>query len=379
MKRWLGMLASIALVLAFAFSVSPTHAADGARCYADPISGPPGTKFQISCTGFSPNTTVNAYVVEPDGRAISGAQIVGFGSNVGNGNILTDQEGTASFAWQSQDGTRELTGGGTFAHQLGDWTWVVHQLGAASSVLARGEVRVTLESANWEQVGATLTASASGAAVGDAVTFNFNGSGFWRDEYVNVWVTLPPNCSGRASVEGASADDPYYQGLFDGFFGPNTVKANEKGEIGFAVLFTTAACRGEYSATVYAPGSGYGAIATFQVSGKTIAPSSTRHLIVVPDAVDALNPLLTILGSNWNVNQAVDCWSTRPDGRSFNVGSATADANGNFALDIHISGFDSTAPYASEEPGVWSVTCRAPSNGDTAVTTVTVHALTVDP
>lgn len=377
MKRWLGII-SIVFFLAFAFWTSPASAADGALCHSDPTAGPPGTKFQIHCTGFSANTTVNAYVVEPDGRAISGAQIVGFASNVGSGNILTDRDGNASFTWESQDGTQELIGGGTFGHQLGDWTWVVHQLGAASSVLVRGEVRVTIESANWEQVGAALAASASSPAANGAVTVQFTGSGFWRDEYVNVWVTLPPICSGRANVESASADDPLYQGVFDGFLGPNTVKANERGEIGFSILFTAAACRGEYFGTVYAPGSGYGAITAFQVSGNSVIFSSAR-LSVVPASVDALNPLLTLLGSNWQAKQPVDCWSTRPDGRSFTVGSTTADANGNFALDIHISGFDSASPFASEEPGLWSLTCRARDGGEAAETTVLVHALTVDP
>ncbi len=377
MKRWLGIF-SIAFILAIAFSTSPARAADGALCHAEPTSGPPGTKFQIHCTGFSPNTIVNTYVVEPDGRAVSGAQIVGYVSNVGNGNILTDRDGNVSFTWQSQDGSQELVGGGSFAHQLGDWTWVVHQLGAASSVLVRGQARVTIESANWEQVGATLAAFADNPVASGALTVQFNGSGFWRDEYVNVWVTLPSDCSGRANVESASADDPLYQGVFDGFLGPNTVKANERGEVEFSILFTAAACRGEYAATVYAPGSGYGAITTFRVQGNSVNLSSAR-LSVVPTSVDALNPLLTLLGSQWQANQAIDCWSTRPDGRSFTVGSTTADANGNFALDIRISGSDSAPPDASEEPGLWTLTCRARDESEAAETTVMIHALTVDP
>lgn len=373
MRRWLGGLFFAVLMSAMWFGQSAS-ADSGAQCAADPVSGAPGTKFTMTCTGFAPNTYVNAYVVEPDGRAIGGMQVVGFTSNVGNGNILTDADGAARFVWQSEGGTRELGGGGSFAHQLGNWTWVVHQLGAAQSIVRSAQVQLTIEAANWEQVGASLSATSNHWS-----SFNFSGSGFWRDEYVNLWVTLPPNCSGRSNVEGASADDPYFQGLFDGFFGPNTVKANERGEIAFTIVFTARACRGEYHATAYAPGSGYGAITAFQVSGDALTLSSNRRILAVPTAVNALNPALTILGSQWEANQAVSCWSTRPDGRTFDLGTVKSDAGGSFALDTHISGFDSIAPYASEEPGVWSVTCRAVGGGGAALTNVTVHALTVDP
>ncbi len=374
MRHLAGITAIVLVLLGSAWAYQPARANGGVSCASDPVSGPPGTQFEISCSGFAPNVYVNAYVVEPDGRAISGRQVVGFASNVGDGNILTDMDGNAKFVWKSEGGTRELTGGGTFAHQLGDWTWVVQQLGAAQSVAAGGQAQLTIEAVNWEQEGASLNVSSS-----DTSTYQFNGAGFWRDEYVNVWVTLPPSCSGRANVEGASADDPYYQGLFDGFFGPNTVKANERGEIDFAILFTARACRGEYYATVYAPGSGYGAVTAFQVNGNVIETSASHHITAVPSSVNALDPQLTILGSHWDAYENINCWSTRPDGRSFNVGNVTSDATGTFALDIYISGNDSQAPYASEEPGVWSLTCRALPDGATAETTVSVHALTIDP
>lgn len=374
MRRWLGGLLIFMTLLSVWFAGQPVSAAGGALCSADPVSGPPGTKFEMTCTGFAPRTYVNAYVVEPDGRAIGGGQVVGFASNVGNGNILTDADGAAHFSWQSEAGTRELDGGGSFAHQLGNWTWVVHQLGAASSVVLNGQVQLMIESANWEQVGASLNVAST-----HWTNFDFTGAGFWRDEYVNLWVTLPPNCSGRANGEGASADDPYYQGLLDGFFGPNTVKANERGEIVFTVVFTARACRGEYHATAYAPGSGYGAIAAFEVGGDAVSNSTAQRISTAPAALDALNPVLTILGSNWDGSAAVSCWSTRPDGRTFDLGTVKADAGGSFAMDTHISGYDSFAPDASEEPGVWSVTCRAVQTGDTALTNITVHALTVDP
>ena len=92
-----------------------------------------------------------------------------------------------------------------------------------------------------------------------------------------------------------------------------------------------------------------------------------------------MNPLLNLLGSGWTPGADVNCWSTRPDGRRFPFADVRADGNGNFALDAPISGNDSSAPYASEEPGVWAVTCRVPATGETALTNAMVHALTLDP
>lgn len=365
---------TLALILGGSFLAAAPASAAGASCASDPVSGPPGTRFTIQCSGFSANTHVNAYVVEPDGRAVSAVQIVGFISNAGGGDILTSADGNASFVWQSQDGRTELPGGGSFGHQLGDWTWVVHELGLNKAVLTQGQAKLTIEAYHWEQVGATLHSETS-----DNKLHSFYGSGFARDEYVNLWVSLPANCSGRGNVEGASADDPLFQGLFDGFIGPNTVKANELGEISFTILFTSRACRGYYKVTAYALGSGYGATTEIAVGGEALITSLGVSIAAVPNSIDALDPVLTLLGNGWSANEAINCWSTRPDGRSFSLGTTNADVAGHFAWDAHISGFDSFAPFASEEPGLWSVTCRAPASGNTALTTVMVHALTVDP
>ncbi len=374
MYRRVGGLALLALLLALAFVPNTARADLGALCWSDPTSGPPGTKFAIYCTGFSPNTHVNAYVVEPDGRAVSAGQVVGFISNAQGGDILTDKDGNASFWWQSQDGSEEQPAGGTFAHQLGDWTWVVHELGLTQTIVTQGEVSVHIESVDRPQSGAVLSSETT-----DNQTFNFYGAGFVRDEFVNIWVSLPADCSGRSNVEAASADDPFYQGLFDGFFGPSTVKANEFGEINFPIAFSERACRGYYKVTAYSPKSGLGAINEILVGGNAILESLGIYINVTPSSVDALNPIVTILGSGWDAFEEINCWSTRPDGRSFALGTVKADASGSFAWDTHISGFDSFAPYASEEPGVWSVTCHAPADGHTALTTVIVHALTSDP
>lgn len=363
-------------ILAFAALVStvaPARAA-GATCSSDPTAGPPGTNFTITCAGFTPNTHVNAYVVEPDGRAVTASQVVGFHSNAANSDILTDASGNATFTWASQDGRTELFGGGAFADQIGDWTWVVHELGLAQTVVAEGQVKMTIQAFHWTQTGAALAAQTT-----DDNLFSFSGTGFTRDEYVNLWVSLPANCSGRDNVEASSADDPLFQGLFDGFIGPNTVKADETGTISFTIFFTSRACRGTYSVSAYALGSGNGAITQIRVGGDAISETPGVSVDAVPDSIDALNPVLTLLGDGWGSSTQINCWSTRPDGRSFTLGTVQADAAGHFAWDVHISDSDSFSPFASEEPGLWSITCRAPGSGATALTKIMVHALTSDP
>jgi hypothetical protein len=335
--------------------------------------GPPGTTFSIYCSGFSALTYVNAYVVEPDGRAVSAAQVAGVSGYGTASAFLTDTGGNVSFAWHSQDGSDELPGGGAFAHQIGNWTWVVHELGLTQTVVAQGQATVTIDSKQAPQAGATLYASST-----DWQTWWFTGTGFAPLETANVWVSLPANCSGRANVEPASADDPYIQGLFDGFFGPSNVKASDAGDISFSVVFSSRACLGWYAVTAYAPGSGAGGIVSFEVRGDEVTTTSGTVIYTTPASVSALEPYLLIYGSGFWSGEVVSCWTTRPDGRTFPVGNANA-SGGAFALDTHASNFDSFAPYASEEPGWWYATCRGNSSGYTAITRFEVFALTSDP
>lgn len=369
MHRKIGLFMLLACTfLGLGLLATPAQAA-GAKCWSDPTSGPPGTSFYIWCSGFSPNIHVNVYVVEPDGRAVSAAQITGFTSNVGGASILTDLAGNAAFWWHSAGG-----GNQGFAHQIGTWTWVVHELGPGNTVVAQGTTSVTIESVAAPLSGAKLYASTS-----DWMTWSFTGSGFARDETVNVWVSLPANCSGRLNVEAALADEPAIQGLFDGFVGPSNVKADEGGNIAFTIVFSSRACRGFYTVSARALGSGAGAEVTIEVRGGSVAESVGASLTVVPDSVDALNSNITLLGSGFGASTVVNCWATRPDGRTFKVGDVKTDAGGSFALTAHASGMDSFAPYASEEPGWWAATCRAPSNGTTAIARFLVYGLTSDP
>lgn len=366
--RKAGLIALFACIIAAGLLAAPAYAG-GASCTANPTEGPPGTRFDFFCSGFSPNVHLNSYVVEPDSRAVSGPQVSGYTSNLSNGDILTDNQGNASFTWFSRGG-----GDHGFAHQLGTWTWVVHQLGLGNTVVTQGQANVRITSRVFVVSGATLSYSTS-----DGFVFNFTGSGYAPFELVNIWVTLPFSCSGRANVEGAMTDEPFVAGLFDGFFGPESVKADADGNAAFSIVFSNTACRGFYTTTARALKSGAGAEITFPLSGNGIITALGASLVATPDSVDALNPVLTLLGTGFGNAAGVNCWTTRPDGRVFPVGNATTDAGGHFALNIHASGSDSFSPFASEEPGLWVATCFAPGNGTTALTSFMLHGLTSDP
>jgi hypothetical protein len=372
MYRKAGMIVLFAVVLGLALTASPVYAG-GASCSASPTAGPPGTTFTFFCSGFDGNTILNVYAVEPDGRAVAALQIDGFQGDTNN-PVKTDVSGNASFSWTSAGGGSE-----GFAHQIGSWTWVAHELGLGGSIIAQGQATVQISSVSELHSGASLALALTQILSQGARSYTFGGSGFARDELVNIWVTLPADCSGRFNVDAASADEPSFQGFYDGFSGPNTVKADEDGNIAFTLTFFSQACRGFYTVTARALGSGAAAEAGFEVTGDAVSPEAVYTLAVSPSAVSALNPFITLLGGGFDGGDAVNCWTTRPDGRVFPVGSAVTDANGNFALTVHASGFDSFAPFASEEPGSWTATCRDPSNGDTAIASFTVYGLVSDP
>lgn len=370
---------ALAAVLVLVLSLWGAHpaAAGGASCTASPGAGEPGTVFAFECSGFSPNTYMNVYVVEPDGRALSAGVMTGYHSNVGSyvyadGSVRTDLAGNASFWWASEGGAAY-----GFSHQIGTYTWVATQPGPAGSVLAQGQVTIELTSVQAPQAGASLWVASQ-----DGYSFTFSGSGFTPLENVNIWTSVPATCSGRNNADPASAVEPRIQGGFEGLAGPNTVRASLAGYIDFTIDFKEVACLGEYGVTARALTSGAGGIVWIKLSGNAVTTSTGATLWVSPDILPANAPYLTIYASGFPADTNVNCWTTRPDGRAFRVGladSAHVDASGNFSLAVHASDFDSFVPYATEEPGVWFATCREGLSGTTAIATFTLYALESDP
>jgi hypothetical protein len=253
----------VAVVLAalVALALVPHSAlAGGNLCVADPASAPVGTDINITCSGYSANTWINVYAVEPDGRA-SGIDIYGFFPT----NIKTNAAGVAAFRF-----TTEFPG--AFSAAVGKYTFVVQQIGLGHTILVENHVDVTVAARAENYTGAFLTSTVdSSPASGSDVAFV--GGGFDPFENVNTWVSQPAaaNCSGLGIDQlSLGALGTNSSSLWSG---PGTVKADAAGDIAFSVHFNPSACIGVYTLTARALGSGRAAESSFTIDGKSVTAS----------------------------------------------------------------------------------------------------------
>src|ERR671938_857397 len=125
MARHVPRLVIVGLVLfAIVFFQVPRAHAGSLPCTASPSEGPVGTTFTLTASGFSPNTTLFLYAVDPSGSGFSSQQTQGFG-----GTVRTDATGTATFTFTSRfqqylQSTVVLppTAGPIIDRELGPWT-----------------------------------------------------------------------------------------------------------------------------------------------------------------------------------------------------------------------------------------------------------------
>lgn len=357
--RIVKLLALAVLLVTFAFFSRSAQAADGA-CTADPPIGPIGTVFTITCGGFTPGVYTNIYAVEPDGRA-SGVNIYGFFPTT----VRASESGWVTFNFITEFPA-------FFSVPPGDYTFVVHQLGLANTIVYEDKVTVTVDSKAISLVGASLQVTVNGRVA------TFSGAGYAPGEAVNIWVTQPPaaNCSGLGIDQltlgalGADASSLW--------FGPGTVKADGAGQIGFTIVFNASACIGEYHVTARALGSGNGAEAVFTIDGNEVTPSGGAWIEVNPHEVVSYGSALTITGYGFPSFTTVNCWFTRPDGRvlSFINVNPKTDAGGSFATGAVLDDFP---PDTSTDPGTWYATCATADRAYLATTWFTVFGLTSDP
>ncbi|MBI4671817.1 MAG: hypothetical protein HY741_09145, partial [Chloroflexi bacterium] len=117
MKRGLiALIVLLALVAIVAVPAKTTNAANGAVCVTDPEAISIDEVAFIVCTGFSPNTHVWVYSVEPDGAAAA------------YGSVKSDEDGTVAFTFAPRIGNFG-------AAALGTWTLVVEEKGLANSII----------------------------------------------------------------------------------------------------------------------------------------------------------------------------------------------------------------------------------------------------
>lgn len=396
------------VLLAIIFSagiVSPTDAAEGVFCSADPTAAQVGSIIKIWCTGFDRDTLVNAYAVEPTGFSIIGKSnytlcLVGTRSGgLFEPSAKTDESGTAAFIWYTQDGSGKHSypcNYDGYANQIGTYTIVVQQLDGRGGIKSIGQVQITL-------TGNTETHSGAWISLADTIysgdTFALSGSGFAPNENVNVWFTRPAACAGLGwwYYTGVSAFDPErWEGA--GILGPGTIKADENGN--FVTDYSATdhngsyPCLGQWSVTARALVSGLGAEALFTLNGKSIANNArvwTEEASVPAEGqryscgnLDYLcGVAVHVRGSGFPADAAVNCWFTRPDGTVYDGYDANPTGPDRRSLKVDSDGtfsglmltYTSYVAYQSEQPGTWKISCGTPDGKYSGAASFTVYAL----
>ncbi len=369
MRTALKISALLFILAALAMVATPALASTGSFvCVVSPGSGPVGTTFGIACSGFTPGRISNVYAVEPDGRA-SGLNIYGFFPT----SVKADSGGVVSFRFVTEVAP-------FFSVPPGTYIFVVQELvpDGGGAVKVRAQVPVNVESSPRPLLGAVLTNSFVGSdASTGAMTYAFAGTGWDPFEAVNTWVTQPPG----TQCSGLGIDQLTLGALGTGssslWSGPGTVKADAAGAINFTILFRSSACRGDYTVSAKALGSGIGAETALSLGGFSI-PATNAVVSVSPDMVPAFHSFHVVSGSGFPANTGVSCWYTRPDGRvlGFIDVNAKTDGSGSFSVGNTLDDFP---PFTSTEPGTWHVTCATTSRSAIGEAAFTVFALMTDP
>lgn len=406
-------------------------AAADATCVSDPSSGPVGTTFVITCRGYTPNSYVYAYLVEPGGVA---GQLFDQ-----SGAIKIDEQGSISYVQPSFYANAAL---GT-----GTWHFVAEELGLAKAVLHRGETAFTITSGTEGVSGAAL--SADPAVIhkpeqgyvhfnSPGVRFNFQnasepvtlaGSGFAPHEMVSYWVEPPRgSCSSLTSHQKydlgiiapglggaylhADQNIPVYDGMGSVAF--DTIKADSAGKVSTQAFFYMTACEGEWHFVARGNFSGKGADTLVTVTGNAV--KTDAWLYADPGTVSAMFDRIRFSGSGFGAGERVSCWLRTPQGQVlgfpnllfFEFSGTTsfqrtspilADDSGSISFDMVTGGLYSrtktteiingvpttsddtnTDAIASEGAlGEYAMSCRGDTTGATGIATFTVTGGFVDP
>jgi hypothetical protein len=433
MKRLLFVL--VAMLFLSALAAIPQNiafAAADATCTSDPAAGPVGTRFVIVCSGFTPNSYVYAYLVEPTGAA---GELF-----APSGAIKVKEDGSITYTQQSKfENVASL--------QTGTWTFVAEELGLAKTVKHRGEVKFTVTGGTEGVSGAALSPNPStihkpqtaydhfkmGAGTFNTLALSkpvtIHGEGFAPNEIVTFW--LEPANGGCASMTKHTSvnagtivpsvvalyvhqdlNTPIYDGIGAQLLADAQADAN--GQVSVNVYFTSIACEGAWRFVARGNGSGRGASTWVTVIGNAVATNA--WLAADPSVVSAMFGTVHVNGSGFGANEHVSCWLTSPQGRTLGYPSdyyitystpnqfirnqeIRADAGGNVAFSlvtgsiyqhtvftISIGGVTQQAsdtvyePIASEGAlGEYAMTCRGDSSGNAGIARFTLTGGFVDP
>ncbi len=368
MRTWLFCtLLVLLLALGAAVPLATPVAAANLTCSAAPASGPVGTTFTLRASGFTPNTPVWLYAVEPDGTAFSDPTFNGFG-----GGAKADSSGAVAFSFP----TRFAVLGFPIDRALGSWTLVVQELGPGAVTVNQANCQVTLTSGG-EQVlaGASLSVSPAVATVGSDLIVR--GSGFGPNEVVNLWVSPPAGCSSWA-YELPHLPPLQYAGA--SAYAQDSVRTDSGGSFGYVLpTFTEFTCLGDWAISAWAPGSGVGALARYHINGQTVGGGASMS--VNPTSAFSRGGVLTFRGSGYQPNGTASCWETRPEGTVRFIGTFQVDSGGSLAF-THVTGMDDDRlemHYSEGSLGLYAMTCRDNVTGATGETSYQLVGQVTDP
>lgn len=381
--------------------IAPTPVfAGGATCSASPDSVVIGGVINLTCSGFTPNSIVNSYVVDDTGFAENGNENYSaclVGVNATRGSAKVNEAGVAHYIWYTQNGvnTCPFTNYAGYANHLGAYTVVVQELDGKGNIVAIAKVEVRITSNASTVSGAILATDGPGISGG---TLTVYGAGFAPNEIVNLWFTRPGNCSGQGEPfwTGVSAFDPSVWDI-GGIFGAGSIKADSSGA--FVSVYslvdhhgTAFPCLGTWSVTAHALGSGVGAETTFLITGNSVTENAKVWTLEdrVPSNQSVDNPrregiTVHVYGSGFPAGGHVNCWYTRPDGTVYiafpAVGenpSFTVGADGTFAA--FVSSFTGDIRLQGDQPGTWAITCHTSDGKYTGIAHFVVYPLPfIDP
>lgn len=357
--RFTALFMLFALLAIFAVAAPNANAASDAWCWSDPEEGSIGTVFNVYCSGFTPNTHVSTYMVEPDGAASLW------------GSSKTNEKGDVAFSFYSKWGNYG-------AAALGKWTFVTEELGLAKTVLVRGTASFRVTGGTEGVSGAKIWGSADQIHKGDWYTLY--GSGFMPYEIVTVWWEYPNgDCSSFTEHFPPYANYPLYWGLST--LQIMDLKANAAGEISASGYWDSWDCEGTYHWVARGNTSGDGGEAWVTVIGDTV--DTNAWLWADKDVVGGINEYISFSGSGFGASESVTCWLRTPQNQAlevFNIPEVKTDGSGTFSFTTWTGGYFPGYNYFSEGAlGVYAMSCRGNLSGATAIAEFTVTGGVVDP
>ena len=354
-----GLIALLAVVAVF---VPSAQAGTGPHCVSDPSAGAVGTVFNVECTGFTPDTHVWMYMVQPDGATESCA-FINIGAE-GRQNLCqykTDETGSIAFWFDSSWDNHTKPAYGT-------WTVVVQQLGPGFTIVGQAQAGFNI-SGNSEGVsGAHLWMGAD--QYGKYEKFEINGHGFAPYEIVSLWLEFPNgDCSTFTQHMPPYFNEPTIAGssvwrMWD-------VKADANGEFSTGDYFDSWFCEGKYHFVGRGNTSGNGGEAWATFVGNAV--ETNAKVWSDKDTYVAMGDSLTISGAGFGADEPVTCWLTNPQNSAleiYHIPEIKTNGSGQFSFSTWTGSFWPHPGYMffSEGPiGEYAMTCRGNVSGATGI------------